>query len=94
MPLVGRISGAKLYIYYEDHNPPHIHVIQAEHEAEVSIETREIIAGKLPSTLRTRVSAWICSYRDEVMERWKLAQSLTGFDPIEEDQYEDDASHY
>jgi hypothetical protein len=94
VPLVGRISGAKVYIYYDDHDPPHIHVIHAEHEAEVSIERREIMAGKLPSPLMRRVSEWIRRHRDEIMDRWELAQSLTEFQPIEENESEDDASNY
>lgn len=35
-------------MYYRDHAPPHFHAIYGEHEAEIEIETAEMIAGNLP----------------------------------------------
>ena len=38
MPSVSRFLGMVIYFYYNDHNPPHFHVIYAGIEAEISIE--------------------------------------------------------
>lgn len=36
MGVVHEIKNVKIHLYSRDHNPPHIHVFYAEHEALVS----------------------------------------------------------
>ena len=90
MPLVGRLMGAKIYIYYQDHNPPHVHIVQSEHAAEVSIETQEVIEGRIPLKLRKQAVNWIRDHAKELMDRWLLAKAGTEFEPIDE-EWTDDA---
>jgi hypothetical protein len=90
MPLVGKLMGAKIFIYYQDHNPPHVHVVQSEHAAEVSIETQEVIEGRIPLKLKKQAINWIRDHAEELMDRWNLAKSGTEFEPIDE-EYDDDA---
>jgi hypothetical protein len=33
MPLVSRFFGISIYMYFDDHNPPHFHAIYNEYEA-------------------------------------------------------------
>ena len=48
MPCLDNISGVKIYVYSNDHLPPHIHAIYAEYEALISIREIEIIRVILP----------------------------------------------
>ena len=36
-------------MFYNEHNPPHFHAYYNDFKAEISIETLEMIAGKLPN---------------------------------------------
>jgi hypothetical protein len=51
MPEVSRFFGAIITMYYKDHPPPHFHVRYNRQKALVSIETLEVIEGKLSSRL-------------------------------------------
>jgi hypothetical protein len=48
MPTVIRLGNAKIAIYASDHNPPHFHLLSAEHAAVVSLKTLEIVSGSVP----------------------------------------------
>ena len=38
MPEISRFYGIIIYMFYQDHNPTHFHVIYQEYEAEINIE--------------------------------------------------------
>lgn len=38
MPLISEFYGISIYMYYEDHNPPHFHAIYNEHKALIDIQ--------------------------------------------------------
>jgi hypothetical protein len=48
MPRVSEFFGIVIALYYNDHAPPHFHAKYGESEAEIGIETLEIIEGSLP----------------------------------------------
>ena len=50
MPRISEFYGIVIYMYFQDHNPPHFHAIYAEHEALIRIDTGEVIGGRLPKT--------------------------------------------
>ena len=70
MPTVARLGGITIHIYFEDENPPHVHVIQAEHEAKVNIRSRAIIAGEVPTRALDRACAWIEENEQHLLRRW------------------------
>ncbi|MEY8198301.1 MAG: DUF4160 domain-containing protein, partial [Colwellia sp.] len=61
-------------MYYDDHNPPHFHVFYGEYEAQVSIDTLEVIKGKLPKRALALVLEWAVEHRNELREDWRLAE--------------------
>lgn len=48
MPLIFSLGSIKIYVYFNDHLPPHFHALYAEYEAMIEIENLTLIAGKLP----------------------------------------------
>jgi hypothetical protein len=52
------LNGVKIYVYTNDHNPPHFHAKHAEHEALIVIQTLEVYAGSLPSNKLKAVRKW------------------------------------
>lgn len=73
MPEISRFLGIVIYIYYNDHNPPHFHAEYGNHRAIFSIETLKIIEGKLPPRVISLILEWSNLHRDELMEDWTLA---------------------
>lgn len=48
MPRISEFYGILIYMYYQDHAPPHFHAIYGEHEAEIEIATGGVLHGYLP----------------------------------------------
>lgn len=59
MPRLSFFYGIAIYLYYEDHPPPHIHARYGEHQAKVSIVTGEIFDGSLPRRAAKLVAEWV-----------------------------------
>ncbi|MEC4895144.1 MAG: DUF4160 domain-containing protein [Oscillatoria sp. PMC 1051.18] len=86
MPEISRFYGAIITMYYNDHPPPHFHVRYNQQKALVSIETLEIIEGKVSSRLLKMVQEWAELHQDELKENWELArnnQPLIKVEPLE-----------
>ncbi len=47
MPTKSSFYGIIIRMFFNGHNPPHIHVEYAEFKAEISIVTLDILAGNL-----------------------------------------------
>lgn len=64
----------QLYFFDNDkHNLPHIHIRYAEHNASISIETGDILAGDIPNRQLKLVQAWIEIHKEELIANWSLA---------------------
>ena len=73
MPEISRFFGIYLYLYWKDHNPPHIHFSYAGYECSISVTDR-IIDGKAPARVVAMVNKWLDLHEQEVLECWKRAQ--------------------
>ncbi|AGX88091.1 hypothetical protein Cenrod_2019 [Candidatus Symbiobacter mobilis CR] len=65
-----------------EHNPPHFHALYAEYEAQLNIQTLEVIEGKLPRRALAMVLEWAAEHRTELMEDWNLCQAKQLPNPI------------
>jgi len=75
MPLICKFSGVKVYMYYQDHLPPHIHLRGTDFKAVVSLPDGKLLAGLLPRGVKATVTAWIKSEAKALMENWRRAQA-------------------
>ncbi len=75
MPRISYFYGIAIYMYFEDHNPPHFHAHYGRSKALVAIETGEIIAGEIPHTAKRLVKEWALAHKDELRENWQRAQN-------------------
>lgn len=73
MPTISMFYGILIRMYYDDHNPPHIHAIYGENEACYDFNG-QTIDGKLPNKQDKLVVAWIEIHKDELEANWKLAR--------------------
>ncbi|MCM1228337.1 MAG: DUF4160 domain-containing protein [Clostridium sp.] len=72
MPTISMFYGILIRMYFDDHNPPHIHAIYGSEEACYNFEGN-VIDGKLPSKQHKLVTAWIVIHQDELKANWQLA---------------------
>ena len=75
MPTIAYFYGISVYMYYDDHNPPHFHAIYGEHEAKIAIDTGQVMEGELPRRAMRLVSEWALERKSELMNNWDLARS-------------------
>lgn len=86
MPRVSEFFGIIIAMYYNDHVPPHFHAKYAESEAEIAIETLEIVEGSLPRRVLALVLEWAVLHRPELRANWEMAragQPLARIEPLE-----------
>ncbi len=75
MALIARIDGAKLYMYHNDHPPPHFHVLLAEHRAVFDIRTLRLTRGWLPVAKRTMIVQWARVRIEKLLDAWDVTQA-------------------
>jgi Domain of unknown function (DUF4160) len=76
MPTIAIVLGVRIVIYPEDHLPPHLHAIFAEHEAMISIVTGDVLEGSLPRAKLRTVQEWLARHREEVAYIWREIRDL------------------
>jgi len=76
MPELSRFFGITIYMFYEDHAPPHFHHARyGEFEALIRITDFAILDGKLPVCALGLVVEWASLHQEELLENWKSAQN-------------------
>lgn len=73
MPEISRFYGIVVYMFYNEHVPPHFHAKYAEHEAVIDIETLAILKGSLPPRALGLVMEWAVLHKEELVSDWKKA---------------------
>jgi hypothetical protein len=82
MPRVSTFYGIAIYMYYNDHAPPHFHAIYGESEAVFAIGNLQILDGDVPRRVRALVVEWGTLHNDELIEDWNLARRGMPLNPI------------
>jgi len=75
VPTISWFYGIAIRMYFLDHPPPHFEAVYGEHEANVSIETGEIIAGQLPPNAAALVKQWTLAHQAELEANWGRARA-------------------
>ena len=86
MPTISQFFGIVIRMYFDDHSPPHFHAVYAGREAQMSIESLELIEGTLPQRALGLVREWGEIHRSELRENWNKAaahESLSAIQPLE-----------
>jgi hypothetical protein len=74
MPTIAWFYGIAIRMYVRDHPPPHFHAVYGEFEANVSIDSGEVIEGKLPKAAARLVKEWTLERQDPLRENWRRAR--------------------
>ncbi len=83
MPCISQFFGIAIYMYFNDHPPPHFHAEYGGSEALYEIETLRLHKGKLPRRAHNMVIEWADLHRAELMENWNRIRRGEGLIDIE-----------
>ena len=82
MPSIARFDGIAIYMYYNDHPPPHFHARFQGGTMEVAISPVGILRGTLPAAQTAHVLAWARKRQQELLVDWQLARVGQPLQPI------------
>ncbi len=82
MPEISRFLGIIIYMYFNEHNPPHFHVEYNEHKAAITISSLGIMEGKLPAKVLSLVIEWASEHQQELMDNWNELKQTGHFHKI------------
>lgn len=83
MPEISRFLGIVIYMYFNDHNPPHIHIKYESFRATLSIETLSLLEGKLPSRVLGLVIEWAELHQQELLTNWNSIRASGEFRKVD-----------
>jgi len=75
VPRVSEFYGIAIYMYLDEHPPPHFHARYGGKWAKISIETGRPIAGSLPGRVLRFVRTWAEERRGDLDLNWRRARS-------------------
>ena len=76
MPLICLFYGIAIYMYYDDHNPPHFHAKYNEYEVIIAIQNLSIIAGEIPPRALGLIIEWAKLNQKELLKDWQRVKKL------------------
>ena len=77
MPTIAWFYGIAIQMFYDDHNPPHLHARYGRARALVRLVDGQIISGELPPTAERLVREWTLARHGELEENWRRASART-----------------
>ena len=73
MPEISRFFGIIIRMYFDDHNPPHIHAEYSGKKAVIDFNGNVMKGGLGSRTATKLVREWIDLYVSELEKDWELA---------------------
>ncbi len=83
MPRISSFLGIVIYMYFNEHNPPHFHAEYGEFKSEIDIRTMAVLNGNLPPKVLGLVVEWASLHQSELMENWNSLRKDGSFKKIE-----------
>ncbi len=86
MPRSAEFYGMVIEMYYDEHEPPHSHVLYGGSRGAVAIAGSRLLRGRLPRRVLTLVREWAGINRVALEENWDRArksQPLRRIRPLE-----------
>ncbi len=82
MPQISNFYGILVYMYYNDHAPPHFHAKYGGKEVIINIDTLSVLMGKIQPRALGMVIEWATLHQDALKTNWEKAGRKEPLDPI------------
>ncbi len=70
MPEIARLGGFRILMFFQDENPPHVHIKGSDFAAKMRIANGELLAGDAPNKVLKRARRWVEQHRAELSAMW------------------------
>jgi hypothetical protein len=83
MPRISEFYGIIIWMFHEEHYPPHFHAEYGEHWVRINIETLAPLDRGFPRRQLGMVREWAALHQEELVANWHKAQTPESLDRIE-----------
>jgi hypothetical protein len=70
LPEISRFLGIAIFMFWDDHGPPHFHARYGDERAKVSISPVSLVAGRLPPRVLALIVEWASLHQAELLANW------------------------
>ena len=70
MPIIGKIKGIILRMFFGDHAPPHFHATNNEDEGLFKVDDLEMFKGDLSTKDQKKVKKWAEPRKSKLKDMW------------------------
>jgi hypothetical protein len=70
MPEIARFGSFKLLMFFQDENPPHVHIKGSDFAAKMRISSGDLLAGNAPNKVLRQARRWVEKHRSELLAMW------------------------
>ena len=70
MPAIHRLGNLTIYIYADDHLPPHFHVRGPDSSMQIDIATLQVIRGRYRPGDFAKAVRWAAEHRPLLLQTW------------------------
>ncbi len=74
MPEICRFYGINIFMFFNEHNPPHFHAQYGEYRITININD-EIVKGFMPKRALKLIFEWMELHKIELLDNWQTLQS-------------------
>lgn len=82
MPEISRFYGIIVYMFFNDHNPPHFHVNYQGYDAIIEIENG-IVTGQMPRKALKLIYEWLDLHKKDLLKNWQKMRQRKPLSKIE-----------
>ena len=86
MPAICEFYGITIFMYYNDHAPPHFHARYGGQRVLIGISPIRVLAGAFPPRAGSMVVEWATARQEQLRANWELArraEALVRIPPLE-----------
>jgi hypothetical protein len=76
MPEISRFFGIVVYMYFDDHAPPHFHAKYNDENVVIGIDSLDVLEGKMRSRGLKLIREWAKLHQEELRDAWKEASEF------------------
>ncbi|MBI3513293.1 MAG: DUF4160 domain-containing protein [Proteobacteria bacterium] len=70
MPEIKRFGSFKLLMFFQDENPPHVHIKGADFAAKIRVSDGDLLAGAAPPRVLRQARRWIEENKTNLLAMW------------------------
>ena len=75
MPEISRFFGIIIRMFFDDHQPPHLHAEYAGRHARIRLQPIRVLESTLPTRAMSLVLEWCALHQAELVDNWERLQS-------------------